>query len=217
MTQEDAAILVLMLNPDTPMHKDTVTKKVQELGLIEFRGSTPSQSMRTAMGRSSLIEPWKQQGSNTAGFYRLVSDWKGRIKCRSLRTTNAHLFPNDPVKNLPEEIDFPLDNLREGAAKQITINAFERNQEARRKCLMHHGYHCAVCQFLFEQQFGEIGRNYIHVHHLVPISDIQVEYKIDPQKDLRPVCPNCHAMLHRKTPPYSIEELQEIRAAQGKK
>jgi 5-methylcytosine-specific restriction protein A len=32
-------------------------------------------------------------------------------------------------------------------------------------------------------------------------------YIVDPVKDLEPVCPNCHAMLHRKDPPYSIEEL----------
>jgi len=28
--------------------------------------------------------------------------------------------------------------------------------------------------------------------------------------DLRPVCPNCHAMLHKRTPAISIEELQGL-------
>lgn len=34
--------------------------------------------------------------------------------------------------------------------------------------------------------------------------------QIDPISDLRPVCPNCHAMLHKKNPPYTIDELREI-------
>jgi len=36
------------------------------------------------------------------------------------------------------------------------------------------------------------------VHHLVPISKIGKKYRVDPIKDLRPVCPNCHAVIHLK-------------------
>ncbi len=43
-----------------------------------------------------------------------------------------------------------------------------------------------------------------------PISEIAEEYEVDPVKDLRPVCPNCHAMIHRRSPPLSIEELQVL-------
>ncbi|WP_444659086.1 hypothetical protein ACRQV7_00760 [Caproiciproducens sp. R2] len=35
------------------------------------------------------------------------------------------------------------------------------------------------------------------------------EYIVDPIEDLEPVCPNCHAMLHRTAPPLSIEELKK--------
>jgi 5-methylcytosine-specific restriction protein A len=42
------------------------------------------------------------------------------------------------------------------------------------------------------------------------MSSIGNKYKVDPIKDLRPVCPNCHAMLHQKTPPFSIEEMYNI-------
>ena len=61
---------------------------------------------------------------------------------------------------------------------------------------------------LIEKTYGEIGKNFIHIHHLVKISDIKEEYMIDPIEDLRPVCPNCHAMLHKKEPPFTIEELK---------
>jgi predicted HNH restriction endonuclease len=55
------------------------------------------------------------------------------------------------------------------------------------------------------------------VHHLRPLSGIAEEYEIDPVEDLRPVCPNCHAMLHRKTPPYTIDELRLRLSITGKK
>jgi 5-methylcytosine-specific restriction protein A len=45
------------------------------------------------------------------------------------------------------------------------------------------------------------------VHHLVKISSSGAEHEVDPVTDLRPVCPNCHAMLHRKDPPYTLEEI----------
>ena len=56
---------------------------------------------------------------------------------------------------------------------------------------------------------GEIGKNFIHVHHLTPISTIGKEYELNVDTDLVPVCPNCHYMLHRKDPPYTIEELKD--------
>jgi hypothetical protein len=67
-----------------------------------------------------------------------------------------------------------------------------------------------VCKILFKEQYGTIGEGFIHVHHVVPMSEIREEHKIDPEKDLCPVCPNCHAMLHKKAPPYTPAELRDI-------
>jgi len=62
----------------------------------------------------------------------------------------------------------------------------------------------------FADRYGEIGDGFIHVHHLRPISSIGAEYVIDPISDLRPLCPNCHAMVHRRAPAITIEELREV-------
>lgn len=70
--------------------------------------------------------------------------------------------------------------------------------------------HCSVCNFNFYDKYGEIGKDFIHVHHLVPLHEIKDVYEIDPIRDLRPVCPNCHAMLHKRNPALSIEELKEV-------
>jgi 5-methylcytosine-specific restriction protein A len=64
-----------------------------------------------------------------------------------------------------------------------------------------------ICGFSFEQHFGDIGKGFIHVHHLRPLGNIGENYEVDPVTDLIPVCPNCHAMIHRKNPPYSPQEL----------
>jgi 5-methylcytosine-specific restriction enzyme A len=103
----------------------------------------------------------------------------------------------------------------EGATKRVVVNAYERDPKARSACLIHHGYSCVICQFNFADHFGEIGKDFIHVHHLDPISKAKEAHTIDPVNDLRPVCPNCHAMLHHSDPPFTIEELIAIRAARN--
>ncbi len=118
---------------------------------------------------------------------------------RQLLSTHTSLYPN--------EIEQSSD-IHEGAKKRVIVNSYERNSEARNQCIAHYDKSCVVCGFNFEEKYGELGIGFIHVHHLVPLAKIGQEYKVDPIKDLRPVCPNCHAMLHRKSPPFSIEELK---------
>lgn len=98
----------------------------------------------------------------------------------------------------------------EGKTKQVLVNSYERNQIARKRCIEYFGFNCQVCDFNFKDKFGEIGVEFIHVHHKIDISTIGKEYSVNPLTDLIPVCPNCHAMLHKRTPAYSIEELKEM-------
>lgn len=96
----------------------------------------------------------------------------------------------------------------EGTATQVIQTRYERNPFARKMCIRKYGYSCLVCTYNFEEKFGKLGKNFIHVHHLTQISTIRGTYEIDPIKDLRPVCPNCHSMLHRRNPPLTIDELK---------
>ena len=98
----------------------------------------------------------------------------------------------------------------EGSATQVTQTRYERNIYARKECLKHYGYSCSVCDFNFEKFYGSLGYKFIHVHHLTQVATIKQEYKLNPIQDLRPVCPNCHSMLHKQNPPLTIEELKEI-------
>jgi len=115
--------------------------------------------------------------------------------------------PVAPELNFPDTLP---DNktYTEGATRRVTINAFERDNRARAACIDKHGSKCAVCEMTFVAMYGEIGKGFVHVHHKKPLAITRGEYTLDPVKDLIPVCPNCHAMLHTSEPPLSIDELK---------
>ncbi len=101
--------------------------------------------------------------------------------------------------------------LVEGAVRTVRVNAYERNPVARRRCIEHHGASCAVCGLALATVYGPIADGVIHVHHLRPLSACGGEdYQVDPITELRPVCPNCHVVLHLRQPPYTIEELRDL-------
>ncbi|NQY26694.1 MAG: HNH endonuclease [Piscirickettsiaceae bacterium] len=93
----------------------------------------------------------------------------------------------------------------------MLVNKYERSSIARAKCIETNGYNCKICNFNFSKVYGEIGEGFIHIHHIIPLHTIEESYKIDYANDLIPVCPSCHAMLHKKLNGkyYSIEELRK--------
>lgn len=82
------------------------------------------------------------------------------------------------------------------AVSRVPVNRYERDPEARRACIAHRGSNCAACGFSFEVAYGEIGKDFIDVHHAVPASQLGAGYRLDPLTDLVPLCANCHAMAH---------------------
>ena len=98
----------------------------------------------------------------------------------------------------------------EGASRTVAVNAYERDPRARKACIEHYGLTCFVCGFDFSVVYGELGQGFIHVHHIISLSKINKNYSVNPVKDLRPVCPNCHAMLHRSADSTSVEQLKGI-------
>ncbi len=107
----------------------------------------------------------------------------------------------------PDEID-PIEGYPEGMKKQVTVNAYERDPKARKACIDHYGSTCYVCAFDFFRTYGDLGRGYIHVHHLKKVASLGTGAVTHPIRDLRPVCPNCHAMLHQDDPPIPIGRLR---------
>jgi predicted HNH restriction endonuclease len=78
---------------------------------------------------------------------------------------------------------------------------------ARGRCIQKYGASCVVCGVNFGQRYGLFAEGYIQVHHLRPLAEIGHEYVVDPEKDTRPICPNCHAVVHLRKPPFTLDEV----------
>lgn len=101
----------------------------------------------------------------------------------------------------------PPGRLREGRKQEVLLTRYERHPIARRRCLAHYGHRCTVCGFEAERVFGREVPAAIHVHHLRPIASMGGEYELDPINDLRPVCANCHAVIHSYEPLVHPDDL----------
>jgi 5-methylcytosine-specific restriction protein A len=149
--------------------------------------------------RKSLVDDGYLFNAKQSGFGKWKITNLGKEKAKNLINKIEVAYPDDV-----EDIFF------EGVRKQINVNRYERSKTARDKCIDHYGCLCSACGLDFKKIYGEIGTDFIHVHHIKPISEIGIEYELDPVKDLRPVCPNCHAMIHRTKLPVSIEEMKKV-------
>jgi 5-methylcytosine-specific restriction endonuclease McrA len=128
---------------------------------------------------------------------------------RTIESTHLEVDGNNDVFVDPAEDEDPEDRTTEGRRRKVLGTRVERSKKLRDQCLDHWGYSCQVCSLNFEERYGSIGEQFIHVHHLNPLA-LAGETTTDPENDLRPVCPNCHSMLHKKYPPYEIDELKKL-------
>lgn len=99
----------------------------------------------------------------------------------------------------------------EGKATQYFTTRYERNPINRAQAIRIHGTKCMACGFDFESVYGERGKDYIEVHHIVPLASRNEIVNVNPKTDMIVVCSNCHRMIHRKRNHIlSLEELRRI-------
>lgn len=154
--------------------------------------------------------PLQAEGAETDRA--LICEWTGRVAAAVVA-----LLPLEATEAVePEVIGFP-----EGDVVTVLANRYERDRRNRAAALAIHGYACRACGIVLSDVYGEAAAGFIEVHHLTLVSVLGPGYIIDPKTDLAPLCPNCHGMAHRRTPPFSISELQAMlgrpssRAASG--
>jgi 5-methylcytosine-specific restriction enzyme A len=128
--------------------------------------------------------------------------WTGRM---AAAVTALLPLESEGVSELDDVTGYP-----EGAKMTVEVNRYERNRRNRAAAIAIHGYRCAACEQLMADTYGEVGQFLIEVHHVTPVSQLVSGYIIDPAKDLIPLCPNCHAVTHTQTPPYSLVELRDL-------
>jgi 5-methylcytosine-specific restriction enzyme A len=142
--------------------------------------------------------PMVIDGANPAGLQSLAVTWAGRIVGAALS-----LMPLEPVESA-------LVGEAEGGATQVLVTRYERSSINRSACIEIHGALCKACGFDFERRYGVVGRGFIEVHHTQMVARLAPGTVLNPETDLVPVCANCHSMLHRRTPPYTVDELKTI-------
>ena len=116
--------------------------------------------------------------------------------------------PQKPVQANPA--NFNDDDFYEGSIKRISIEVRERDAGARKACIEQYGAKCFICKFDFGQFYGPEAEGFIHVHHREKLSGRKGTTKTDPVKDLVPLCPNCHSVLHLRKDAYEVEEVKAM-------
>lgn len=117
------------------------------------------------------------------------------------------LLQEDQVDEIP--LDESGEPRLEGEKSSVLQNKYERSRFNRAMCLRHYGFTCKACGEKLVTKYGAVAQELIHVHHIKPVSSMAGASIVDPIKDLVPLCPNCHNVIHRVNPPLSLEQLVE--------
>lgn len=108
---------------------------------------------------------WTPPSSGISIRPELVEELEG-VWFDFLTTQNIRNNPFIPTIN--DELKVYI----EGTPNQVIATKYERNPFARKKCLEYHGFSCSVCHFNFYNVYGDVGKDFIHVHHLTPVASI---------------------------------------------
>jgi putative restriction endonuclease len=115
---------------------------------------------------------------------------------------------------IPEEVNdtnYELQSGTEGLSNKRYVTTYERNPKYRKQAIAIHGTSCVACGFNFGEFYGDYAEGYIHIHHITPVSQLEAPKNIDPEKDLVPLCANCHSVVHRKkATTLSIDEIIKL-------
>lgn len=205
-------------------------QNVSYVDILWRRLVDPNRPLDTATIQGTDHVHWSPQGSGIElpedAFEAVWQAWdaysandRAADRPPTLRPAEARL-PLTPAAEADTESAEDAASSVEGRLIEGWSTHRERDPENRARCLAAHGYRCAVCTMSFAEEYGEIGEGFIHIHHEQPLaaSDMETGTEHDPVSSMKPVCPNCHAMLHRgkdatRAEVRSIAELKALRAA----
>jgi hypothetical protein len=232
MTRRIEAILEILAAVRAATGSSATPEAIREHRLATTRRIAVRRQCDERSVRDTHTDQLKPDIQGVGEFDALVQDWltrgDGRLRTVLLRHGDGEdqqcierFFASPPATHerddadrpvgveLPGEVGFP-GGFVEGATRPVFVNAYERNPDARATCIAHYHPVCRVCACDFRAVYGPVAEGFIHVHHLKPLSEIGEEYVVDPIKDLRPVCPNCHAVIHLGGECRTINEVRRL-------
>ena len=206
----ESQLEILRLHLATPDHTITARHLARALGFAKWNAANLHYGKFAGKLCNELnVSPTTKLSVLVEFFKAPGSEYELRLRPSVIEALKELGVGGHDTWSFQEELGIE-EPLVEGASFTVQVSAFERNPVARQKCIANYGTGCSVCGFNFGFTYGRSTEGYIHVHHLKPLASISEEYVIDPIKDLRPVCANCHAVIHLRQPPYSIEEVKDM-------
>lgn len=178
-------------------HKPRLSKNIQPHIYFDLEDLISGQEI-------VVIKSQKPINNNNSNLHKAINNNFNKYNDLEISITNIK-----DEKDVDEDFLEPVKTLTEGGSKVVTIKKYERNKLLRDEALRFHGFTCVVCNFNFKDFYGDLGKDFIEVHHIVPISENQTKVSVNSQTDLTVLCANCHRMIHRKKGiTLTIEELK---------
>lgn len=190
----------------SPVRTITATQMSKRLGYKKYGAANIHYGrLGGLVGESLDFDPWKERLGTLVTFTKRNKEWNWTMRPQVTLALEKLGWVEKVEPLTMDEVSEEVE-LSEGKMHRVSTKAYERNPKARKLCISHHGASCCVCGFDFGEVYGDAMQGFIHVHHLRPISEAGAVRDVDPIEDLRPVCPNCHALIHNRKPIYTIEE-----------
>lgn len=159
----------------------------------------PAHWSRVSLALQIRVDPEVRQGEQSFG---------DTLKWSRLFVTAVLVLL--PVQPRDAEEESPMIGYTEGGATQSQSTRYERDRRNRAAAIAIWGYKCQACGLDFGDHYGNVAKGFIEVHHTTPVSILKPDSVVDPARDLVPLCSNCHAVAHRREPPFTIEEIRTM-------
>lgn len=161
---------------------------------------------------NNIVSILPKYNINVLGEKKQVNDYSEVNITTLYYDKNSKHIKNE--NNLEEEYletgEFPEGKVyTEGSQRTMIVNAYERDPRKRSDCIKKYGLTCRVCGFNFGEKYGDRGSGFIEVHHIIPLHKMGECCSVSVD-DLRPICSNCHSMLHRIRDDMTIDDLKKI-------
>lgn len=178
---------------------------------LEFVSPTGSDNSRLFFKSSGILDQQTLRGVRRLApeSAALLDDILGPLV--SLASAGSIKSLWEATSDTDESLVAEYESFADGKKNSKYVTFYERNAKNRAAALKIHGYTCKGCEINFENKYGPIGKDFIHVHHIKPVSQYEKPKNIDPATDLTVLCPNCHAMVHKKkTDTLTVERLRQL-------
>ncbi|HHB1427241.1 TPA: HNH endonuclease [Serratia odorifera] len=190
------------------VYPDPQAKRGELYAMVkDFQPFTQPLLAKTATGYYEAIPANRQSNYWRDGVRPITQDIFHTIVSQVQLAPIAVTAIEDP------DVDPNLESVsyQEGGKISYYTTKYERDPQLRRAALKLHGVTCCACGFNFKAYYGEYAEGFIHIHHIVPVSEFGGQKEVDPATDLVPVCANCHSIIHRKkNKTLTIDELKAM-------